>query len=242
MDKIYLALMLMVSLAIFACGSTSSNNTVQHPNLNAEQVIAKAGQRMLNLNTARFNLGHEAEESTNLFPGVDMTLIEGRVEMPNTFDVHVEGMTTFPFPKSFIEIQIISVAGKTYMTDIFVENRWNEISPDTLPFNFSNLGKTLSDIILAMDDPTLNGVEEVDSVRTIRVLGTVPSEVMKSLIPNVWLGLEVGLEFWIGESDGWLYKASIDGSVFDSGVNTAPRVLMIYDFNANMDINLPTIR
>ena len=241
-DKPWLGLLLLLMLTVLA-GSSSATSTPQTtPTPGPQQLIGKSAARMVDLDTASFTLSHEDEASTNLFPGVDLNLIEGQVNMPDSFKIQVEAMTSFPLPRSFIQIDAVAAEGRAYMTDILIEGKWNEVTVDSLPFDFSDLGRTLSEIILAMENPHMNGTGKIGGVPTIRVKGTVPSEIMKSLIPKVSSGLEVGIELWIGEPQGLLHKASIDGPLFNIDPVQITRVLTIYDFDGDVDIKLPQIR
>ena len=181
-DKTWLGLLLLLMLTVLA-GSSSATSTPQTtPTPGPQQLIGKSAARMVDLDTASFTLSHEDEASTNLFPGVDLNLIEGQVNMPDSFKIQVEAMTSFPLPRSFIQIDAVAAEGRAYMTDILIEGKWNEVTVDSLPFDFSDLGRTLSEIILAMENPHMNGTGKIGGVPTIRVKGTVPSEIMKSLV------------------------------------------------------------
>ena len=241
-DKTWLGLLLPLVLTILACSSSATSTPQIIPTPSPQQLIGKSAARMLDLDTAGFTLSHEDEASTNLFPGVDLNLIKGQVNMPDSFKIQVEAMTSFPFPRSFIQIDAVAVQGRAYMTDILIEDKWNEVTVESLPFDFTDLGRTLSAIILAMENPQMNGNEKIGGVPSIRVKGTVLSEIMKALIPKVSSGLEVGLELWIGEPEGLLHKASIDGPLFNTDPGQITRVLTIYDFDRDVDIKLPQIR
>ena len=74
------------------------------------------------------------ERDTELFPGVLMTKAYGEVLIPDRFRVTVEAESQFP--RSYLEISIITIDDTSYMTGIF-SGRWSEVSPESLPFNLS---------------------------------------------------------------------------------------------------------
>ena len=93
--------------------------------------MRQAVGQLLALESAAFSLDH-LEGSTVLVPGVLMTKVSGEVSIPDRFRVTVEAESEFP--KSYIEISIITIDDTAYMTDIF-SGRWNQISVGSLPFN-----------------------------------------------------------------------------------------------------------
>ena len=52
------------------------------PTPSPREVIERASNRMMTLNTARFSLVHDGEGSVELFPGVELQQLEGQVDMP----------------------------------------------------------------------------------------------------------------------------------------------------------------
>lgn len=232
---------LALPLWMLSCGSSAQATPVPisspMPTPSPREVLQQSSERMLSLDTAHFVLEHEAGGSSVLFPGVDILRIEGRVDMPDRFSIEVEAMSTFP--RSFIPINLVAVVGQARMTDFLNTDKWNNVPLDSLPFDFGDLGRTLGDIIAAVEDPVFETSEKVDGVLSWSVVGTVPSESMGSLLSAPEGGYRVRLELSIGQERGLLRKARIVGQIYSTDPPGLVRVLTIHSFDEPLEISLP---
>lgn len=124
------------------------------------------------------------------------------------------------------------------MTDP-ISNQWTEIESDLLPFNFTNLGKTLAGIMTSIKTPSAKGGQTTADLSTISISGTVASRDLGLLIPGAAEDLAVGLEVWIAEEDNMLVQARIDGQVVSQDPVGIVRILTFENFNKPVDIALP---
>ena len=108
-----------------------------------------------------------------------------------------------------------------------------------LPFNFANLGGTLSDIIDSLEAPRIIGTDTIGGVTAWLLRGTVPSEDLSSLVPTADSGFEVGLELWIEQEQGLLRKVRIEGQVLSRDDPEIVRILTLYNFDQPVEISLP---
>ena len=197
---------------------------------------------MVALNTAAFTLAHEGEFFTVLIPNprVVFTLVEGQVDMPHRYSIKLEGTVAFSEAlEGFIELEVVSSGDQTFMTDLINKRKWNPVEPGVLPFNFANLGHTLSDIIDSVRDPHVIDISEMDGITVSRIKGTVPSEGLSPLVPTADPGFEVGLELWIGQERDLLRMVQIEGQVLSRDDPGVVRLLTLYDFDLPVDISLP---
>ena len=197
--------------------------------------MRQAVGQLLALESAAFSLDH-LEGSTVLVPGVLMTKVSGEVSIPDRFRVTVEAESEFP--KSYIEINIISIDDTAYMTDIF-SGRWNQISVGSLPFNLSGLGKTLADIVEAVEMPRVLGEEHLRGVNTLHIQGEVASEDLSELVPGSGDGFPVRLDLWLDRSQGLLQQVHIIGRVVPSDAPNTFRELTLEDINQPVNIEAP---
>ena len=130
--------LLMVGL-LAACGTNLATETPEDGvEVDPGPVLEQAVTQLLALESASFRLNH-LKGSTALVPGVSMTKVSGEISIPDLFSVTVEAQSEFP--KSYLEISIVRIEDTAYMTSIF-GGGWNQISPDSLPFNLFGLGQT----------------------------------------------------------------------------------------------------
>ncbi len=167
-----------------------------------------------------------------------MTKIYGQVSIPGRFSVTVEAESEFP--KSYLEINIITIDDAAYMTDIFT-GRWNQISSNSLPFNLSGLGQTLADIVDAVENPVAVGEERLRGVDTLHIKGQIASQDLSELVPGAGEDFPVGLELWLDGEQGLLQQVHIIGRVVPTDDSDTVRQLSLEDINQPVDISPPGI-
>ena len=232
--KALMAALAVVGL-IVACGSISPTEPPGGlPGIDIDLAMPQAVNQLLALKSAGFILEH-LEGSTVLVPGVLMTKVSGEVSIPDRFRVTVEAESEFP--KSYLEISIITIDDAAYMTDIFT-GRWNQISAGTLPFNLSGLGQTLAGIIESVQQPRAVRAERVNGVDTVLIKGQIISENLSELVPGSADGFPVELEFWL-DREGLLQQVLIIGRVVATDIPETVRKLTLENINQPVVIEPP---
>ena len=85
---------------------------------------------------------------------------------------------------AFAEISMLAVGDEALMK--FSEDApWAPLPLDQVPFNFSGLGPTLSDLLPLIKETVITGRESIGGDQTIRLDGNVQSEDLSSLITSV---------------------------------------------------------
>jgi len=219
-----------------ACGSDSPTQQVNgSTGIDPAPAMIQAVNQLLALESASFRLDH-LEGSTVLVPGVLMTKVYGEVSIPDRFSVTVEAESEFP--KSYLEISIITIEDTAYMTNI-LSGRWNQISPDSLPFNLLGLGQTLADIVDAVQEPKVLGQERLRGVDTLHIKGQIASEDLSELVPGAGQGFPVQLELWLDRDQGLLQQVLILGRVVPTDDENTERELTLQDINQSVVISPP---
>ena len=225
---------MMVAVLLVACDSDGTTQA-EFSDIDPSPAMSQAVAQLLALESASFTLDH-LEGSTILVPGVLMTKVSGEVSIPGRFSVTVEAESEFP--KSYIEISIITIDDTAYMTDI-LSGRWNQISADSLPFNLSGLGQTLADIVEAVQEPTVIGEERLVDLDTLHIKGQIASEDLSELVPGAGQGFLVQLELWLDQSQGILQQVHIIGRVVPTDKTNTVRQLTLEDINQPVVIEPP---
>jgi len=236
--KALLAGLLVLGL-IVACGSEKATEpSNEATGIDAQRTMELAVDQLLALESAAFNLEH-VEGTTQLFPGVLMSRAYGEVLIPDRFLVTVEAESQFP--RSYIEISIITIEDTSYMTGIF-GGRWSEVPTESLPFNLSGLGQTLADIVRAVEQPRALRLERLNGVDTVLISGGIASEDLAGLVPGAGEGFPVVLDLWLNRLDGLLVQVLITGKVMPSDLETTVRRLTLDNINQPVAINPPISR
>ena len=168
-----------------------------------------------------------------------MKQVKGQVDMPDKFRINVEAVSSLP--RSFVEVDIVAVRDQAYMTDIIHRDKWLLIELSALPFNFADLGRTLSGIVQSLQAPRIDGSDTVNGVPSWRIVGTVSSESLDTLVTAAEEGYRVALEVWIGQPQGLLRKVRIKGQILSTDLPDLVRVLTIHGFDQPVEITIPSI-
>ncbi len=231
-------LLFAVTAAALSCGSQEGPaESVVKPTPTPRELIEQCSREMTALDTVRFELVHEDDGSSQLFPGMVLTRVVGEVDMPDRFAVSAEAMSLFP--RSFIGIEVAVSGDRALMTDLLNPEEWNTLPVESLPFDFADLGGTLSDIVLSMEGPSEVGEETVDGVPSRRIRGTVGSAALDTLIPAAVEGHVLNMDLWIGKERPLLRQVRIEGQILSTDQPDLVRVLTIRDFDQPVNIALP---
>ena len=218
-----------------ACGAPTPAPTPTQEPVDPRKELQRTVQRLTALQSASFDLEHIVG-STNLLPGVIMHRAYGQAVVPGRFEVTVE--SELLFPRSYLEISMISVGESAYMTNV-LNGEWGEVPPETLPINLSDFGSTLAEIVDKVQDPELLGEEEIGGSGAYHIAGAVMSEDLMVLVPSAATGFSVALEVWVEKDTGALRQALITGQVVATDVVDAQRKLTLDDINQPVTIKPP---
>ena len=197
-------------------------------------LLSSAENKLANMSTAEFEMIDETETGAKFF-GTTFKSLQGKVKSPDSFwmlvKVVVPGL-------GFAEIEMMAVGDEALMK--FSEDApWTPLPLDQVPFNFGEIGVTLSRILVAMNEVSLTGQENVGGSETLRIDGNIASEGMSDLITGVDPGHTISLSFWVDEETNELRQFRIAGKLFDEDAPETTRLLDISGVNTPVDIQLP---
>ncbi len=225
---------IIMALGIGCSSSVSPTpDDTQEPLVDPRLALQGAAAEALELASATFILEH-LKGTTTLFSGLEMSKAFGIADIPGRFSLTVEAV----FRNSFVEISIVVIGDQAYMTNP-ATGRWNEISPESLPFTLLNLGRTLADIIEAVDTPALTGSEQLKGYDTHHIQGRIRSEDLSGLVPGAGEGFDVDLDLWLEQSRGLLLQVRITGMVVPTDLPDTVRLLTLDDINGPVEISPP---
>ena len=228
---------LLLTLTI-GCGTVVTVTPAKSASLEIDSkvVLRQAVAEVLRLKSAAFTLEH-LQGTTALIPGfLEMKKVSGVVDIPDRFRLKVQAETVAP--RAFVEIKIVVIGDQAYMTDPGT-GRWGEVSQESLPFNLSNLGQTLANIIEAVEVPSMVVSEELRGDDTYHIEGRIKSQALADLIPGASEGLYVKLDLWLEQSRSLLLQVLITGMVIPSDDAGTVRVLTLDDINVPVEISPP---
>ena len=232
-----LATALVAAVLTTGCGSpeTASATETPEPEIDAQAALLQAVDEVLKVESAKFILAHE-KGSTTLLPGLEMKRAAGIVEIPDRVALDVAG--ELAFPRSFVETSIVTIGDEAYMKDLLT-GRWHPVPLAMLPVKFADLGRTLADIIRAVENPSVAGSERLQAYDTYRIEGRIQSQDLSSLVPGAAEGAPVALDLWLEQSRKLLLQVRITGKILPTDIPDAIRLLTLDDINVPVNITAP---
>ena len=227
---VVVGLLLAVSLTM---GCRPEPTPTPEPPVDPRGVLRQSADRLVALRSVAFDLEHEVG-ATQLLPGVEMTRAYGETEIGKGFRFTVEAQ----LGSSYFEIEAVVLDGRTYMTN-FLTGNWEEVPPDTLPFNFSDVGRSFAALLDSLRDPELLATEPLNGRDTYRLRGLAWSDDLAVLVPNAAKGYEVEMELWIDRERADLVMASMTGPVVATDVPEVVRTLRLTGIDAPVEILAP---
>ena len=227
--------MVMMALAVSCGDGTPTQGSPQVQAVDAREVLREAVAEVLRLESAAFVLEH-LTGTTTLFPGLEMSKAFGVVDIPDKFRITVEAESAFP--RSFVEIKVVTIGDKAYMTDV-ITGQWREVSLGVLPIDLSNLGQTLADIIEAVEAPSHINDELLKGVDSHHIRGRIQSQELAGLVPGAGQGFDVQLDLWLEQSRSLLLQVLITGKVVPTDSQDTVRLLTLDDINLPVEITAP---
>ena len=226
------ALSLVGVFCTIACNSPNDLDSTHEP---VDSLIERSAQQMTQLSSLTFSLHHE-EGFTELMPGILLRELNGEIQINHGFNLDIKGESTLF--RSFIQMRITGIGDKTYLTNPITGN-WELLETSLLPFNFSNLGDSLSGILLAFDNPN-STKDSVDYESTgHKFTGTIMTDALATLIPGATPMLEVEIDIWISPTSNLIEKIRLSGPIIPSDKDPVIRILRFSSFDEPVSIVAP---
>lgn len=224
-------------IVVIGCTKTLPNSpvpTATQPSTPAK-ILETSAQKIAALKSLSFKLTHESG-STPLMDGVLIKNITGNVILNKAFDLNIDaealGITA-------LKIEIVAIDGRVHMTDP-ISRKWRKISFRDTPFDFTNIGDTLAQILRDIKSPKQTVDQALKDGAHLQLDGTISTINLQKLIPSAADDLEVNLEIVIRSDDFILTEVRIAGPVTPTDPKEIVRSLRFYNFNESIEITAPS--
>ena len=226
----------MSMVLLVACGSEATSMPTASPtptptptpvfSPTPEERLKVAADRMSALTSLRFTMTHE-QGRTPLMTGVELQKVEGLVALPNRASMDVEAVVTVF--GSLVTLHVVVDGDQASMTDPLTGVP-QDLSADSLPFNFLNLGVNLGHIVRALGGPTYTTNQEIDGVLSYGIAGSVLAGDLSRLVRAASGDVQVGLELWVGDDD-LIRRLRIEGPLVSRDAPGVVRILTLESFD-----------
>ena len=221
---------LLLALTVGCSAATTPTMEVQ---VDPREVLLGSVDRLMALQSAAFTLEHQVGTS-ELLPGLELNRVYGVAVIPDKFRFTVEAQ----IGGAYVETEMLVIDQRAYMTNFF-SGKWEEVSMEVLPLNFADLGRSLADILQAVEAPTLEGTQTLRGHQVYLIRGRVRSEDLAVLVPQAGSGFALGLELAVDRSEGLLLQVLITGRIVATDTEETVRLLTLDDIDVPVDIQVP---
>lgn len=230
-----IATALALGLLLLAAAGCGAPTPTPEPELSLEEILERTSEHLLSFQTARFQMIDETESGTDFF-GQKLKSVDGRVQAPDRTNLGVDVESP---ALGFVQIGIIAV-GDSAMMRFASGAPWTPLPLEQVPFNFTGLGMTLSDILWKIQNVEITGRETVNDIETIKLNGDLVSEDLANLIISADSGHPIDLTVWVSAEDQSLRQFRLVGNVFDDDGAGTSRLVILSEYDEPVDIQLPT--
>lgn len=220
---------------IIAVGLLPIQALAQDPKV--EDVLSAASTRLTEVETMAFTMELEGTTYVDEADTIQLLNAEGVMQRPDKVDVT---FTALVLNTQQISIRMITIGDKAWITDI-VTGKWVP-SPPEFGYNPSILYDDrdgLGPVMSRMDDPQIEGSEEVDGKDAWHITATVDGEVTSAMTSGTMRGSRQELDLWIDKETNDILRIRIAEPTDEDLEDPAVWVLNLTDHNEDVKIEQP---
>jgi len=201
------------------------------------EVLANASTRLAEVESLHFTLDVEGETWIDETQTLQLESAEGDLARPDK--VSVEFKVSL-FGAGTVSIKMITVGEESWTTDLITGN-WGEAPPEfgydpsVLYDNQDGLGPVMG----KLDDPQLDGTEDVGDREAWHIAGTTDSDVIEPLTAGTMSGEDVTIELWIDTETNDLLRVKVIEPDNPDKDKPATWILELSEFNEKVTIEPP---
>ena len=183
-----------------AVRGTPTPQVAPTPTPTAGAFLAVAAARMADLKSLTYTLTAQPDGAT-LTAEITATKADGTVALPDV-----------------VSVRATDAAGAT-----------SDVPPDSLPFNFEDLGVTLGNIARAIQDPVDSTGAWIDNVQSRGVSGTLSGQQLIGFIPSAAADARITVTMWV-DAESMVRRVRIEGAIVPDDPPESVRVLDLGEF------------
>ena len=148
-------------------------------------------------------------------------------------DVAPESGTYFP-------LQMVLVSDGFYITDP-LSGQWVLQSPELALIPVGALNEAMADLVSQIENPNLEGVEDIDGRETYRVSGRIPAATVDWLSIDLSENASADIILWIDRQDRLPRQVHMVGAIGEYDDPGTMRQLLLSDFNQSVRVDPPDV-
>jgi lipoprotein LprG len=221
----FVALLLPLALA---CGGGDDGDS---GDVDAAEVLEEAATRFESVRTFHFTLDHE-NGATEIVFGLGLDTAEGDFVLPDRMSAEARGR----FGPTTVNVRLIAIGDDTWVTNPF--SREFQRAPASI-LDIIDPAALVSVVARSMQDPKVEGSENVDGTTTHRISGRVSSDDLSQGLAFGEPGRTLEVTVWVGRDDDLIRRARIRGPMISGEADDIVRELNFSRYDASVTIEPP---
>ncbi|HYI16512.1 MAG TPA: LppX_LprAFG lipoprotein [Thermomicrobiales bacterium] len=238
--SLILPVLLVVTMA--ACmgdDDGDDENTAASPvaDVTAEDVLEASRDAWAETESAHFVLEIDGDAYLDEDETLKLVSAEGDIKRPGS----VAAAATVDAQISVVDISLVAVDGDIYITNLLSGN-W-EHAPDDFSYDPSVLfsdTEGIGPIMTDLQNPEVEGTEDVNGQSAYRVTGTVPADRVAEITAGTIAGDEIEVTLWTGVEDAKLLRVVLTEP---EGIRESPATwtLNLTEHGKEIEIDAPVV-
>jgi lipoprotein LprG len=202
-----------------------------------EQVLEDASAAWAETESAHFVLEVDGDAYLDEDETIKLVSAEGDIKRPGS----VKANATVDAQISVLDISLVAVDGEIFITNLLSGN-WEE-APEDFSYDPSMLFSDtdgIGPIMTDLENPELDGTEDVNGQSAHRVTGTVAANRVAEITAGTIAGEDIDVTLWIGVEDAKLLRVVLTEP---EGVRESPATwtLNLTDHGKDVEIEAPVV-
>jgi hypothetical protein len=222
---------LLLCIAVFAaCGGDDDEGGDSAPSQDAQAILGDAAARFAALNSFHFELDH-SEGGTPIVQDLVMKTASGEIEVPDRLQADLE----VDSPLGDVDVSVISI-GEELWLDIFGD--YQQL-PGVTVLEIFDPANGIPNVAEHIEDPTVEGSQELNGEECDIVEGTVASEYLEGIAPVADAGNDVNVRVWVGRETHLIHRVIVTGQVASDDPEDMVRTIELSRFDEEFGIEPP---
>jgi lipoprotein LprG len=228
---------LIATFGLLSIPGALAQDSPATPESDARAMIARASDRLADTQTMQFEL--EVDGDSYIDESNTMRIVAARGDLARPDMVDVEFQINILGAQN-VTIRMISIGKDSWTTDLLT-GKWGP-SPPEFGYNPSVLfdnQEGLGPVAGRLQNPTVEGSEEVGGRDAWKITGTVDEETIEPLTSGVIKGDEIGISIWIDKENDNILRIVIEEPEIEGKENPATWTMTLTGHGNDVEIEAP---
>ena len=233
-------------LALVACVYTPQEEAYVPPP-DPQALLTESAEALREVTSLKFHLTHQRGSIYFFDAGshIKASEITGEWDAADGLSMVIDaylvrGRDVEPTSGTYFPLQMVLVSDGLYITDP-LSGQWVLQSPELAIIPVGALNEAMADLLSQIEDPNLEGVEDIDDRETYKVSGRIPATAVDWLSIDLSENAQADIILWVDRQDRLPRQVHLIGAIGQYDDPGTARQLLLSDFNQNVRVDPPSV-